>query len=334
MPATARISGVIQTPCSNNGWRLMKVSQVFTGSLYSNLNASHRKKLSSLGRYLPLFPFSSFILHNFTLLFMRIGFIGSGKMASALIEGILRAEIARPSDIVVADKIGAAADSLAKRTGAAVRASNAEVAKFADTLILCVKPGDVPAALREAEDLAGKLLISIAAGVPLRRLRESAPGNPRLIRVMPNTPALIGKGAAAFATAVDATQDDVAVAERIFGATGIVVRVKEELLDAVTGLSGSGPAFVYTVIEALADGGVLMGLPREVALRLASQTVLGAAAMVIETGMHPAPLRDQVTSPGGTTIEGVHELEKGAFRATVINAVRAAAAKSKQLGQG
>ena len=108
MPATARISGVIQTPCSNNGWRLMKVSQVFTGSLYSNLNASHRKKLSSLGRYLPLFPFSSFILHNFTLLFMRIGFIGSGKMASALIEGILRADIARPSDIVVTDKIGAA----------------------------------------------------------------------------------------------------------------------------------------------------------------------------------------------------------------------------------
>lgn len=201
-------------------------------------------------------------------------------------------------------------------------------------LILCVKPGDVPEALREAGDLTGKLLISIAAGVPLRRLREWAPGAPRLIRVMPNTPALIGKGAAAYAAAEGATTEDMAVTERIFGAVGVVVSVKEELLDAVTGLSGSGPAFVYTVIEALADGGVLMGLPRDVALRLAAQTVLGAAAMVLETGMHPAQLRDQVTSPGGTTIAGIEVLEAAGMRAAIIGAVRAATERSSELGKG
>ena len=264
---------------------------------------------------------------------MRIGFIGSGRMASALLEGILRAEIARASDIVVTDKIAAAAESLAKHTGAGVRDSNAAVAKFAHALILCVKPSDVQAALHEAGNLDGKLLISIAAGVPLRRLRAWAPGNPRLIRVMPNTPALVGKGAAAFATADETTPEDIAATERIFGSTGIVVRVKEELLDAVTGVSGSGPAFVYTVIEALADGGVLMGLQREVALRLASQTVLGAAAMVIETGMHPAQLRDQVTSPGGTTIAGLEALEDAGLRSALISAVRAATERSGELGK-
>ena len=263
---------------------------------------------------------------------MHIGFIGSGRMASALLEGILRATIAPPADIILTDKLPAAAEELARRTGAQTRPSNSEVAANTALLILCVKPGDVPEALREAGDLSGKLLISIAAGVPLRRLREWAPGDPRLIRVMPNTPALIGQGAAAYAPAEGATDADLAVTERIFGATGIVVRVKEELLDAVTGLSGSGPAFVYTVIEALADGGVLMGLPRDIALRLASQTVLGAAAMVLETGLHPAQLRDQVASPGGTTIAGLEALEDAGLRAALISAVRAATERSGELG--
>jgi len=249
---------------------------------------------------------------------MHIGFIGSGRMASA--------------DIILTDKIPAAAEELARRTGAQARASNSEVASNAAVLLLCVKPGDVPAALREAGDLTGKLLISIAAGVPLRRLREWAPGNPRLIRVMPNTPALVGHGAAAYAAAEGATAEDLAVTERIFGAVGIVTPVKEELLDAVTGLSGSGPAFVYTVIEALADGGVLMGLPRDIALKLSSQTVLGAAAMVLRTGMHPAQLRDQVTSPGGTTIAGLEALEEAGLRAALIGAVRAATERSGELG--
>jgi len=263
---------------------------------------------------------------------MNIGFIGSGRMASALLEGILRAAIAAPGDIVITDKIPAAANELAQKTGVKARGSNAEVVADAGVLILCVKPGDVPGALAEAGDLSGKLLISIAAGVPLRRLKEGAKGTPRLIRVMPNTPALIGKGAAAYAPGEGATDEDVALADRIFGATGVVVKVKEELLDAVTGLSGSGPAFVYTVIEALADGGVLMGLPREIALRLAAQTVVGSASMVLETGLHPAQLRDQVASPGGTTIAGLEALEDAGLRAALIGAVRAATERSGELG--
>jgi pyrroline-5-carboxylate reductase len=263
---------------------------------------------------------------------MQIGFIGSGRMASALAEGILRAGIAPPGEMVLTDKIPAAADDLARRTGARSLRSNAEVAANAGALILCVKPGDVPDALREAGDLTGKLLVSIAAGVRLERLKESAQGAPRLIRVMPNTPALIGQGAAAYAAGEGATKEDLAVVERVFGAIGIAVRVTEELLDAVTGLSGSGPAFVYTVIEALADGGVLMGLPRDIALRLAAQTVQGAAAMVLQTGMHPAQLRDQVASPGGTTIAGLEALEDAGLRAALIGAVRAATERSGELG--
>jgi len=264
---------------------------------------------------------------------MQIGFIGSGRMASALAEGILRAAIAAPGDVSITDKLPAAAEALAKRTGAQVRATSAEVAAHADVLLLCVKPNDVPSALKEAGDLTGKLLVSIAAGVPLKKLREAAVGKPRMVRVMPNTPALIGHGAAAYAAAEGATDEDLATADRIFGAVGVVVLVKEELLDAVTGLSGSGPAFVYTVIEALADGGVLMGLPRDVALRLASQTVLGTAAMVLETGMHPAQLRDQVASPGGTTIAGLEALEAAGLRAALISAVRAATERSGELGK-
>jgi pyrroline-5-carboxylate reductase len=263
---------------------------------------------------------------------MKIGFIGSGRMASALLEGILRAGIVAPGGVVATDKIASAASELARRTGARSVASNAEAAANGETLMLCVKPGDVQAALREAGNLQGKLLISIAAGVPLKRLREWTAGGPRLIRVMPNTPALIGKGAAAYAAGEGATAEDLALAEGIFGSVGVVVRVKEELLDAVTGLSGSGPAFVYTVIEALADGGVLMGLPRDVALRLAAQTALGAAAMALETGLHPAQLRDQVTSPGGTTIAGLEALEDAGLRSALIGAVRAATERSGELG--
>jgi pyrroline-5-carboxylate reductase len=263
---------------------------------------------------------------------MQFGFIGSGKMASALAEGILRAGVASAADIVLTDKFPTSAEDLARRTGARALPSNAEVAANAGTLILCVKPGDVPEALREAGDLGGKLLISIAAGVRLRRLREWAAGAPRLIRVMPNTPALIGQGAAAYAAGEGATAEDLAIAARIFGAIGVAVPVKEELLDAVTGLSGSGPAFVYTIIEALADGGVLMGLPRDIALRLGAQTVLGAAAMVLQTGIHPAQLRDQVTSPGGTTIAGLEALEDAGLRAALIAAVRAATERSGELG--
>lgn len=264
---------------------------------------------------------------------MQIGFIGSGKMASALAEGVLRAKLFAPEEMLVADHFPAAAEALAERTGARGCVTNAELAAKAETILLCVKPADVPAALQEAGSLDGKLLISIAAGVTLQRLGECASGRPRLVRVMPNTPALIGKGAAAYAGAAEATAEDLQTTERIFGAAGLVVPVREELLDAITGLSGSGPAYIYTVIEAMAEGAVEMGLPRDVALQLSAQTVLGAAAMVLETGLPQAKLRDQVTSPGGTTLAGLQALEAAGLRGALIAAVKAATERSRELGK-
>jgi pyrroline-5-carboxylate reductase len=177
------------------------------------------------------------------------------------------------------------------------------------------------------------LLISIAAGVPIAKLEAGLGGKARVIRVMPNTPALLGASATAYALGKSASPEDAALAQKLFAAVGIAFAVKESLLDAVTGLSGSGPAYVYLMIEGLSDGGVAAGLPRDIATKLAAQTVLGSASMVLETGMHPGALKDMVTSPGGTTIEGIHELEKGKVRGSLMNAVRAATDKSKKLGQ-
>jgi pyrroline-5-carboxylate reductase len=264
---------------------------------------------------------------------MTLGFLGSGKMATALASGVVQSKAFAAREIFVSDVVAAAAEELAKKIGANLVRTNAELVASAEVIVLCVKPGDAVAALREvSEKLSGKLVISIAAGLPTQQL-EAAAGSARVVRVMPNTPALIGQGAAAYALGSQANGEDAKWAERIFGSVGLVVRVKEELLDVVTGLSGSGPAFVYTVIEALADGGVLMGLPRDLSLKLAAQTVGGAAGMVTETGGHPSVLRDQVTSPGGTTIAGLEVLEKSGLRAALIGAVRAATERSKQLGQ-
>lgn len=190
--------------------------------------------------------------------------------------------------------------------------------------------------LREIEpSVTGEhLLISIAAGVSLARLEANLAEGSRLVRVMPNTPALVGASATGFTPGESAREEDAQLVQRLFSAVGLAFRVKELLLDAVTGLSGSGPAYAYLVIEALSDGGVAMGLPREVATQLAAQTLFGAARMVLETGLHPGELKDMVTSPGGTTIEGLHELEKSAVRAAMINAVRAATEKSRKLGRG
>jgi pyrroline-5-carboxylate reductase len=186
--------------------------------------------------------------------------------------------------------------------------------------------------LREVSaKLKGKLVISIVAGLDSQALETAAGPDVRVVRVMPNTPALVGQGAAAYSLGNRATEGDAVLVEKILRGVGLAVRVKESLLDAVTGLSGSGPAYVFTVIEALADGGVLMGLPRDLALKLAAQTVAGAAAMVRDTGEHPAVLRDQVTSPGGTTIAGLEELESGGLRSALISAVRAATERSRQL---
>ena len=244
---------------------------------------------------------------------MKFGFIGCGKMATALVKGAIQAGAMAPDQVVASDRLTAAAEEFAREVDVKTVASNAEVCAAAEVIVLCVKPNDALAALREmSSGLEGKLIISIVAGLSIPSLREAAGPKVRIIRVMPNTPALVHKGAAAYAPGPGATEDDCAIADSLFGSVGTVCQVKEELLDVVTGLSGSGPAYIYLVIEALADGGVLMGLPRDLALRLAAQTVAGSAEMVLSTGQHPATLRDMVTSPGGTTIAGIEALEAAA----------------------
>ena len=267
---------------------------------------------------------------------LTLGFIGAGKMAAALARGFVRGGIVVDGQLIASARSETTRKTFAKATGAKVSAANADVLKFARVIILGVKPGQVAEVLAEQREHFTRqhLVISIAAGVTLAKLEAALPAGARVIRVMPNTPALVGECASAFALGQAATAADGELVQKLFSAVGVAFQVKEGLLDAVTGLSGSGPAYVYQFIEALSDGGVAAGLPREIATRLAAQTVLGAAKMVLETGQHPGALKDQVTSPGGTTIEGLHALEKGRLRATVMSAVRAATEKSKKLGQG
>ena len=266
---------------------------------------------------------------------LKIGFLGAGKMATALARGFINAGLVKANQLVAADPYEAARKHFTAETGAKTVGGNVDAAKAATVLILATKPDQIATAVAEISGVFTKnhLVISIAAGVTLAKLEALLPAGARVIRVMPNTPALVGAGASGFALGKNATAEDGELTKKLLSAVGIAMQVKENLLDAVTGLSGSGPAYVYQFIEALSDGGVAAGLPREVATRLAAQTVLGGAKMVLDTGMHPGALKDQVTSPGGTTIEGIHELEKGKMRATVMSAVRAATEKAKKMGQ-
>ncbi len=266
---------------------------------------------------------------------LTLGFLGAGKMATALAKGFIQAGLVAARQVMASDPSAAARAAFGRQTGAKITPSNRAVVKFAEALVLAVKPDQVASVLADIrQDFTRRhLLISIAAGVPVARLEAGLGSGARLIRVMPNTPALVGASATAFALGKAAGPTDGALAQRLFGAVGLAFQVKEPLLDAVTGLSGSGPAYVYLFSDGLSDGGVAAGLPRDVATRLAAQTVLGSAKMVLETGLHPGALKDMVTSPGGTTIEGLHELEKGKLRGTLISAVRAATEKSKKLGQ-
>ena len=255
-------------------------------------------------------------------------------MGTALVEGAVRAGAIMAADIRGVDPYQGAREQFAKATGASV---SAEISSLGDcdTILLCTKPLDVSNALQaSAQAAAGRprLVISIAAGITLTALEDSAGENDRVIRAMPNTPALVGKGAAGFCLGLRATREDAETARLLLGSTGLAVEVPERLMNAVTGLSGSGPAYIYLVIEALADGGVRMGIPRADAIRLAAQTVLGAAAMVMETGEHPAVLKDMVTSPGGTTIAGLAELERCGLRSAMIGAVTAATRRADELG--
>jgi pyrroline-5-carboxylate reductase len=266
---------------------------------------------------------------------LAIGFLGAGQMASALAGGWINAGLLDSARSRAADPVTEARTKFEKATGVSTLNGNREVAAACDVLILAVKPQVLPLVLTELESVvqARHLVISIAAGVTLQALAEGLGTTTRLVRVMPNTPCLVGASATGYSPGTTATLEDVELVGKLFGAVGKAYRVSEPLLDAVTGLSGSGPAYVYMLIEAMADGGVRCGLPRDIALALAAQTVLGAAKMLIETGQHPAALKDAVTSPGGTTIAGLQVLERAAFRAAAIDAVEAATKRAQELGK-
>jgi len=264
----------------------------------------------------------------------KIGFIGGGNMAEALIKGLVKGTFPA-AQIIVSEPSSERRRLLESRYGVGFAADNLSLVRECPLVILAIKPqllnevvGGFAAALG-----SDQLLVSILAGVTTTTLEESFDGQPRVVRAMPNTPALVGEGATALCAGRFASVDDLAAARHIFEAVGSVHLVAESQMDAVTGLSGSGPAYVFTVIEALADGGVREGLPRETALHLAVQTVLGAACLVKESGEHPALLRDKVCSPGGTTIAAVQALEERGLRGTLMAAVAAAAQRSRELGR-
>jgi pyrroline-5-carboxylate reductase len=262
-----------------------------------------------------------------------IGFLGAGQMATALAKGWAAAGLLNAAKSAASDPHPAAREKFSAATGVRTVSSNAEVVQACEVVFLAVKPQTMSAVLSDVRPhlTPNHLVVSIAAGVTLTQLADALGTATRLVRVMPNTPALVGACAAGFAPSAAAKPEDVELVGKLFNAVGTAFAVPEHQLDAVTGLSGSGPAFVYVLIEALADGGVRVGLPREVALKLVAQTVFGSAKMVLETGTHPAVLKDAVASPGGTTIAGLHALERAGFRAAAMDAVDAAARRAAEL---
>lgn len=264
----------------------------------------------------------------------KIGFIGGGAMAEALIRGIINTGLIQPQQIVVSDIIDQRRDYLMQNYSVTAVGDLNDVAKSADILFLAVKPQVVKAVMEQMSGHVGTatIVVSVVAGLTLASLQAKFPGCP-IIRVMPNTPIAVGAGMSALALGKLATRQDSELVSRIFSSSGTVVTVGEELMDAVTGLSGSGPAYGFVIIDALTDAGVKVGLSRQTALVLAAQSLLGAAKMVLETGEHPAKLRDMVTSPGGTAITGIHVLEQKGLRGALIDAVAAAAKRSQEMGK-
>ena len=267
---------------------------------------------------------------------MHIGFVGAGNMAEALVRGLVK------GGHIPADRILASAprqerlDELARGYAIGVTTENRDVAAGSDLVVLSVKPQILDKVLREIADALrpGTLVISIAAGVDAERIETAVGEAVRVVRAMPNTPALVGAGATAIAPGSRSTAADLAVAKTLFDAVGITVTLEEHHLDAVTGLSGSGPAYVFLILEALSDAGVKVGLSRRNAQRLAAQTVMGSAKLLLDTDEHPGKLKDMVTSPGGTAIAGLHTLEQGGLRTTLINAVETATNRARELGRG
>ena len=254
-------------------------------------------------------------------------------MAEALIRGLV--EAISPDHVAASAPRQERVIELAERYGIFATQSNAELAERSNVLVLSVKPQIMERVLLEVVHHVrdDALIISVAAGVPIESIESQLRGNCRVIRAMPNTPALVQSGATAIAPGLHATDDDLELARFIFDAVGISVVVEESALDAVTGLSGSGPAYVFLILEALADAGVKVGLARRNAQRLAAQTVMGAAKMLLDTDEHPGRLKDMVTSPGGTAIAGLHTLEEGGLRTTLINAVESATVRARELGR-
>jgi len=263
----------------------------------------------------------------------KIGMIGCGKMGTILLKGILDGQLVSEGQITVADAVRDRLEEIRETYPLILQEDNQNLVRQADILILAVKPQNLPDLLNEIamDVLPRQLILSIAAGISTQLIEKHFSEPVRVVRAMPNTPALVGEGVTALAAGVHATAEDIETAVRIFEAVGLTVTVKENLMDAVTGLSGSGPGYVFIMLEALADAGVLLGLPRDIALKLAAQTLLGAAKMYLQTGKHPGELKDMVTSPGGTTIAGLKALEEGGLRATLMAAVAAAARRSKAL---
>ena len=269
------------------------------------------------------------------MLFDRtIGFIGAGNMAEALIAGLLHAGLVSAQRLLASDVDGSRLLALRRSHDIRTTRSNVEVAEQVDVLVLAVEPQILDGVLAEiaAARPAESLIVSVAAGYPIARIARGLSHAERIVRSMPNTPSHVRQGVTAVAYDERLPEEDVAVSRALFESIGKVIRVEERWLDAVTGLSGSGPAYVYLMIEAMADGGVKMGLPRETAELLAAQTVSGAARLILELGEHPGMLKDRVASPGGTSIAGLHELERGGLRAALISAVEAAAQRSQELG--
>jgi pyrroline-5-carboxylate reductase len=265
----------------------------------------------------------------------KIGLLGAGNMAGALIRGLLGSKTLRPEQIRASDPRADQLAQLETSYGIETHADNSELLAWANVVVLAVKPQVIGQVLERVsrEIQRDTLVISIAAGVPLAALEARLPAGARVLRAMPNTAAIALAGATGIAPGSHATPEDIRFAKALFDAVGRSVVLDESALDAVTGLSGSGPAYVMMIIDALADGGVKVGLSRETALMLASQTVYGSAKLLLETGEHPGRLKDMVTSPGGTTIAGLHALEAGGLRHTLMNAVEVATRRATELGQ-
>lgn len=265
-----------------------------------------------------------------------IAFLGAGNMAGALIRGLLRAGTCAPERVIATDVRSDRLEELARQYGIKTTEDNAAAAREAEVIVLATKPQVLAKLVDEIAPSvdATKLVVSIAAGVTAKSIEKRLCDKARVVRVMPNTPALVDAGATGIARGTHASAGDVALVQRLFDSVGITAVLDESLLDAVTGLSGSGPAYIFLIIEALSDAGVKVGLSRDTAQKLAAQTVLGSAKLLLETGEHPGRLKDMVTSPGGTAIAGLHTLEEGGLRTTLINAVETATKRARELGRG